>query len=164
MLKARISGSDSTGHSLLQIDTEKLTPAYSHLSDTLTIALPDLAGRYTLQAELLNRPTGIRYPVTSKWDFRIFKAAVPHRTSEARIYVPEDEVELLAMLSANGLHRTGRLDKANVMLLSSISWRRLSSGDQRTSQIEATAAATGTAEDGSRRVALGKHWSWGQVA
>lgn len=135
MLKARISVTDSMGHSLLQINTERLTPAYSHRTDTLTIALPDATGRYTLQAELQNRPKGIRYPVTSKWNFRIFKAAVPHRTSKARIYVPEDEVELLAMLSAKGLNRTGTLDKANVMLLSSISWRRLSSGDQRINQM-----------------------------
>lgn len=143
-LKARVSITDSLGNSFLQIDTENLTPAYSHQTDTLTIALPNATGYYTLQAELINRPRDIKYPVTSKWNFRIYNATVSNKVLNARIYVPNNEYELKTMLSAKGLTNMSTLDKADIILLSSVSWQQLASGDQKINQMIERAIKKGT--------------------
>lgn len=104
-------------------------PAFSHLVDTIVITLPQQTGDYILRAELLNKPEQVKYPVTSEWEIRVFRSTVPERMAKTRIYVPEYETELTNMLTAKGLLKAKSQKEADVLLLSAVSWERLSAGD-----------------------------------
>ncbi len=128
-LRAFISITDNQGRSFLRMGTEKLTPAYSHLIDTLTLVLPEAPGNYTLKAELVNTPEGVKYPVSSSWDFRVFNAVIPDGLAGVKIYVPDWEDELKDMLSSKGLAVASSIDEGDIIVLSATSWERLASGD-----------------------------------
>ena len=128
-LRARISILDSRGRVLHTQDLEQQTVAFSREIRTIRVTLPEAVGEYTLRAELLNPPTGIRRPVVSDWRIRTFLPAVPERTAQARVFVPDDERELAALLGQCGLQRADSPETADVLLGSGQTWQRIAAGD-----------------------------------
>lgn len=108
----------------------KQSPAFSHLIDTISVTLPNIAGEYTLRAELLSPPDNIARPVVSEWTVRVFQPTMPTAVGNCRIFLPEEEQELRDLFMSLNLTSVDRLDDANLVVLSSPTWKRISAGDK----------------------------------
>ena len=127
--KISVIGADGKTFSTQQLSKDM--PAFAHHVDTVAFTLPQQTGNYTLRAELLNRPEHVKYPVTSEWEIRVFRSTVPERAAKARIYVPDAETELANMLAAKGLMKARSMKESDIILLSAVSWEKLSAGDMK---------------------------------
>ena len=143
-LQARISVVDAGGHTVAEQRVEQPMTAFAHLINNLTLTMPADTGCYTIQAELLNRPSWVQHPVVSAWDVHVFRSTVPPTLAKARIYTPEDERELRTMLSAQGLTLAERAERAGVVVLSAASWNRLAKGDSTVNELVRQAILRGT--------------------
>mgnify|MGYP002623054679 CR=1 FL=1 len=135
MMQVGISIIDAQGQYVHKQVVEKSVAAFSHLIHDIQVTLPETVGNYTLKAELQNRPTQVKYPVVSAWDIRVVRATVPAAVAQASIFVPDDETELRELLTAQGLKLYPKAEKADVVLLSAPSWKRLASGDKTVNQM-----------------------------
>lgn len=129
-LKAKITLTDTNGKIYLEQYLDKEVPEASQNTESITIAMPERIGDYTLTAELINRPAEIKYPVTSAWDIRVFKATIPKKVAFSKIYTPDDEKELKSFIENYGLNNTTELTNADVILLSINSWNKIANGDK----------------------------------
>ena len=135
---ARVSVADAEGHIVSEQTLQQPMTAFSHLVYNLKLTMPADTGLYTIQTELLNRPSWVTHPVVSAWDVHVFRTTVPAALANARFLIPDYEKELRAMFTAQGLAFDGvgsngeTLDtgaKGAVLLLSSPSWTRMAKGD-----------------------------------
>lgn len=102
---------------------------FAHTIDTLTVTMPDTIGSYTLQAELLNGPSNVKYPILSAWDVRTFRPVVDQQVAKARIYIPSEEKELRQFATEQHLNMVRKIDQADVILTDDSTWQRLAGGD-----------------------------------
>ncbi|MGN0189588.1 MAG: glycoside hydrolase, partial [Candidatus Cryptobacteroides sp.] len=101
------------------------SPAFSHETEKIGITVPSEPGRYLLRAELLNPTPDVKSRVLSDWDIRVLEAEVPAEVRKLKIFVPEDEAELLDFASERGLKRAGSIRKADAVLLGRTSFGHL---------------------------------------
>lgn len=143
-MQASLSVVDDKGKTVGQQFIECETPAFGHLVRKVALTMPTATGHYTLQAELLNRPTWVTRPIVSAWDIRVFKATVTASPAKTLIYTPEYEKELREMTKVQGLTLSEKTEKAGVLLLSALSWNRLAKGDSTVNQLIEQAINRGT--------------------
>ena len=143
-LQARISVVDSKGHAISEQVVAKNTPAFGHIINNIKLTMPEKTGSYTLKAELLNGPSWVSHPIVSAWDVRVFQASVLDRVASAHLFVPDYEMELREMLMARGLTICQNAEKADAVVLSAGSWKRLSSKDTTVNRLIEQAIGRGT--------------------
>lgn len=129
-MKVRFTISDPNGRQMMSRSFDEEVSAFSQVVDTITVTLPKEQGDYRLSAELVNRPSSVRYPVVSSWDIRTFRAVTPKILKQKTFYAPKDEEELNRLFSARELKTTTKIEKADIVVLSLISWNKLAKGDK----------------------------------
>ena len=144
VLQCRLSVMDADGKALAAQTIDRLTPACSHVIDTISVTMPQTQGQYVLRAELLNRPEAVKRPVVSDWTVRVFQATVPQQVAKSRIYVPEGETELRTLFARLNLNIVEKPEKADLIVLSAPTWKRISSGDAQTKALIESAINSGT--------------------
>lgn len=120
LFKVRISLTDDKGGTRLSQVVDKMMKPFSLFVDTVSLSLPVDIGDYTLCAELLNRPSQVKYPVTSQWNIRTFKAVVPDKIRKLRVLVPQEEKDLRSFVENIGLKLVN--DSADVVIYGSNTW------------------------------------------
>lgn len=109
------------------------------------VVMPKTAGEYNLQAQLINRPASVRYPIISQWDIRVFKAVVPANVKRLKIAILAEEDELRQFLIERHLKTVDIRDTtANVLITSLKTWRKIAAGDTGLSAILYHAVMRGT--------------------
>ncbi len=134
----------NTIHAISEQVVAKNTPAFGHIINNIKLTMPEKTGSYTLKAELLNGPSWVSHPIVSAWDVRVFQASVPDRVASAHLFVPDYEMELREMLMARGLTICQNAEKADAVVLSAGSWKRLSSKDTTVNRLIEQAIGRGT--------------------
>lgn len=113
--------------------TKKLAspvPPFSKRIVHADLEMPLSTGDYMLYARLTNPPPGVKYPVVSSWDFRVFRAKVPENVKGTAIAVPENETELKQMLTRLNIATVPVTDRSARVLVTSLkSWNDLAKGD-----------------------------------
>lgn len=100
--------------------------AYTNRPESQEIAIPRKAGRYTLSAELLNRPDEVKYPIVSKWDIHVFKPTVPEKLLSPDFAVAADEPEIIQFLKSWNIRNIPLSDpSAKVIILSKKDWNTI---------------------------------------
>ena len=104
---------------------------FTTLKENQEICMPGKTGRYTLSAELMNRPDQIKYPVISKWDVHVFKPTVPEGLMRPDIKIAADEPELQQFLKDSNIRNVPLSDStATIMILSGTGWSRILNHDR----------------------------------
>jgi beta-galactosidase len=142
-LKTKITLTDPNGKIYSEQYLDKELQASSQISSNITVTMPERIGDYTLTAELINRPAGVKYPVTSAWDIRTFRATVPDNVISAKLYTPDDENELKTFIGNSGLKKALSASTADVILLSTNSWNKITNGDKEMKNMIETAINSG---------------------
>ena len=95
------------------------------------LKLPNVPGKYTLSAELENRPDNIKHPVISKWKINVFKSKVPKSLLKSGFSVATDEPEIIQFLESNNIRRVALNDiSANMIMLSKAGWDKIAKSDK----------------------------------
>ena len=144
LMQAHVSMIDTQGHTVSEQRVEQPVKAFSHIINNIQVTMPTDTGSYTLQAELLNRPSWVTHPVVSAWDVHVFRATMPTNVSKACVYTPTDETELRSLLAQQGLIISEKPEQADVLLLSAPSWNRIAKGDSTMNQVIEQAINRGT--------------------
>ncbi|MGE4434315.1 MAG: glycoside hydrolase family 2 TIM barrel-domain containing protein [Bacteroidales bacterium] len=142
-LKTKITLTDAQGKKYIEQYLEKEVSASSQTTENVTLTMPEQIADYTLTAELINRPAGVKYPVISAWDLRTFRATVPTKVASAKIYTPDDETELKSFIGNYGLQKANLPAEADIIMLSVNSWNKIASGDTGIKNMIETAVNTG---------------------
>ena len=142
-LKTKITLTDLNRKIYFEKYLDKELPASSQTTSNITITMPERIGDYTLTAELINRPAGVKYPVTSAWDIRTFLATVPDKVTTAKLYTPDDESELKMFIGNYGLKKALSASTADVIMLSTNSWNKIANGDKEMKNMIETAINSG---------------------
>ncbi|MFG6687741.1 hypothetical protein ACGK9U_14240 [Mariniflexile sp. HNIBRBA6329] len=129
-LQVKVTLKDENGKIFFEEYLNKEVAATSQVTDSITLKLPKFIGDYKLTAELINRPAGVKYPVTSSWDIRTFRAKVSDELMAAKIYVPEEEKELNSVIKNYDFNKVNKPTRANIILLSSSSWQKIANDDK----------------------------------
>ncbi|MBC7888251.1 MAG: glycoside hydrolase [Ferruginibacter sp.] len=110
----------------------------------VSVTIPAEAGDYTVKAELVNKPSFVKYPVISAWDFRVVKAVVPANLAGVIVAVAKDEAELKEFLKHNKIVVVEMGDPAaNIILTSLQTWKKIATGDTHLSNTIRDAIAKG---------------------
>lgn len=93
--------------------------------------LPLKTGKYTLSAELVNRPEQVKYPVISQWEVNVYKTTVPDILLKSDITVAAEEPEIIQFLKDKDIRNVSLSDStAKIILLSKTGWEMIAKGDQ----------------------------------
>jgi hypothetical protein len=118
--------------------------AISKKIEQVAVNLPAEIGDYILKAELINKPSTVKYPVVSTWDVRVLKATVPANVQQLKVGVPDNETELKDFLKSNNIASVDINDaSANVLLTSLKTWDKLAKGDNKLSNTLQSAIVNG---------------------
>lgn len=142
-LKAKITLTEANGKIYSEQYLDKEVSASSQTTENVTLVMPERIGDYTLTAELVNRPSEIKYPVTSTWNISVFKATIPEKLASAKIYTPDDETELKTFIGNYGFKKATSVATSNVILLSTKSWDKIANGDKDVKNMVETAINSG---------------------
>jgi len=107
---------DADGKSVWSRNVEHEVAPHGRYIEELTVRMPDKCGSYRLSLTTLNPGRQVKKKVVSDWDIEVLKAKCPEKLSKARIYVPEIEKELKAMVSAQNLNETDNIEDADIIL------------------------------------------------
>lgn len=144
VLKAKITLTDPFGKIYSEQHLDNFVGAFSQVVENITVKLPEHISDYTLTAELINRPEEFKCPVVSAWDIRTFRATVPNQVASAKIYTPEDENELETFIRNYSLKNVSLPADADIILLSTNSWDKITNGDKDIKNMIETAVNSGT--------------------
>lgn len=118
--------------------------ALSKIVKQIPVTLPKALGNYTIQAELINKPLTVKYPVVSQWGIRIIKALVPENVKNLKIGIAADELELKQFLNEKNISTVGADNTdADVILTSKKTWDKIAKGDVNVSNALNNAIAKG---------------------
>lgn len=94
------------------------------------VNMPSDCGDYIIEAELLNKPESVMYPVISTWNFRVFTPSAPNSLKEIKIGVSSKDKELQTFLSETGIKSTDLFSKdADILLTSQNVWEQIEKND-----------------------------------
>lgn len=142
-MEVKFTITDMNGREMMSQSFDENVPAFSQIVDTITVTLPEEQGDYRLSAELLNRPSCVKYPVVSSWYVRTFKAITPEILKTRTLYAPNDEEELNKLFTAEGLKATTKPDNADIIAFSLNSWNKLATGDKSINELIEKSINTG---------------------
>jgi hypothetical protein len=128
----RVSVSLVNEDSRLVYDTVfvKRINAFSKDAQNIAFTLPAVAGNYTIKAELLNRPSSVKYPVISQWPVHVFKSKVDSGVQITKVGVPNDEKELKTFLNNHFIATTSVDDTTAKLILTSLdTWKKIAQKD-----------------------------------
>jgi len=126
ILKTDIRMLDSTRVILQQHSLTRRVPAHGRIVARLSFTMPSKPGRYSFEAVLNNPPEQVKYPVVSRWDFRVFKAEVPNALRGIAVGISTREKELRKCMENFGIHTVGAGDpRADILLGSSHTWEQI---------------------------------------
>ncbi|HEX7905374.1 MAG TPA: hypothetical protein VF487_15985 [Chitinophagaceae bacterium] len=132
-LKARISITDAQQNRFYETIVTAFVPPFQKKVQEVTFVLPKNIGTYSLKAELITKPTEVKYPVVSAWDIHIYESAKPVALNGIRVGVPADEKELLSFLKNKGIASTSPADKnASIIIGSLNTWKKIAAKDEST--------------------------------
>ncbi|MCL2649628.1 MAG: glycoside hydrolase [Candidatus Azobacteroides sp.] len=144
-LSAKLTIEDKFGKIYSEQNLYAGVNAFSQTTQTVKITLPEKTGDFIVKAVLQNRPEQVKYPVYSAWDVRTFRANVPEELTKLRLYIPQDETELLTFALARKLQPVTTLDKnVKLMLMSKKSWDKIANNDSSFKKLIETAIRQGT--------------------
>jgi hypothetical protein len=101
-------------------------PAHQHVRTTVSLVLPAEKGEWRFEAELKSTVPSVTHPIVSSWMFRTLSPSVPKQIAGIVVGVPEQETELRAFLTQNGLRPVPVEDiSAKLIVTSSKSWESM---------------------------------------
>jgi beta-galactosidase len=130
-LKIRLSLVDGKNQSLFDTVFEKTAGAFSRQVHSIPFTVPGITGGYIVKAELLNRPSAVKYPVISQWPIHVFQATVTADVQQIKIGIPDEEKEIKQFLNNHNIITTSINDAtANVILTSLNTWKKIAQNDR----------------------------------
>lgn len=130
LFHVRVQIIDSNGKIFYEKLITKLVPSYSVQIEELDLKLPESIGEYTIQAELINKPFDVKYPVVSSWNVRVFLPKISPSMDNIKIGVSETEKELKDFLTAHGVSTRDIFDnEASIILLGRSDWEKIEQKD-----------------------------------
>lgn len=133
LLSANVWIENGSGEIFNEQNVKAGIKAFQHISKEISIKMPASEGQFTLKAELLNRPEGIKYPVISSWDIRTITSKTPDNLKNNSIAISENEPELVRMMTEKGITPLNTSDKNVKLIVGSLNtWKRIVAGDLKT--------------------------------
>lgn len=130
----KVTIEDKVGKIFLTKKLVSKVPAFSKNIEQIVIRMPATSGDYTIKAELINKPSTVKYPVVSSWNCRVMKAIVPDKVKPLKVAVFADELELKTFLKNNQITTVGIDDTTvNLILTSQKTWNKIEKGDSQLS-------------------------------
>lgn len=103
---------------------------YSKNISYVDVDMPSECGDYIIEAELLNKPESVKYPVVSTWNFKVSTPHVPDILKNVRVGIFSKDDELKAFLSEVGIKYTDLFSEdADILLTSRNVWNQIQKGD-----------------------------------
>lgn len=135
-LESKLSIIDKWGKIYHEQKVKHYLKAYEHKSVLVEFKMPEKVGEYTICAELIDRPSEVKYPIVSSWDIRVFKAKAPCNLINSTVATFDGEVELVKLLDEHGVVTGSPYDKNIKLLIGSLNtWQLISKGDIQTKKI-----------------------------
>ena len=91
-------------------------PAHGREIQNILVNMPGECGAYRLAVTTLNPGKQVKKDVVSDWKVEVLKAKCPESLSTAKIYVPEVEKEIRAMVSAQNLNISETMKDADLIV------------------------------------------------
>ncbi|MBX3735563.1 MAG: hypothetical protein KF715_02645 [Candidatus Didemnitutus sp.] len=103
-------------------------PAHGTVRTSVSVQLPTTPGEWRLEATVVSAANPTLQPSVSTWRARTMDVVVPPALAGTKIALPENETELRAFLTQNGLACVGLGDPtARLVVTSAASWSTLAS-------------------------------------
>lgn len=115
---------DEQGSIISEKTIKRKLIAFDHKVEQAEFDLPPIAGRYLLEAELLNPTDDVTVPVKSRWDVFVSEAKPDTRLQKATVGILPEEKELKDFLNSFSVQTSGFAD-ADVLLGSRETWERI---------------------------------------
>jgi hypothetical protein len=109
---------------------QRLGPNQS-IKKKVEIPLPQDTGHYKIEAELINKPASVRYPVVSSWDIHVMKPVIPKALNKLRISTLDNDSTMKSFLMGNRLNLASP-GISDIIMLSQPTWQKIAGRDSQT--------------------------------